>query len=181
MSSVTSIPPLRLIDPSDDPEHYEFLNGSWEKKQSVGREEHSRMDQVLYRLLNPIARQLGCKLRQEWTIVQGERKLVPDVTLSYPAPFYRVTAGYLAAPALLAVESRSQGQRLQVLVDKCLNDHHAMGTQYCWIIDIEQQNAYERNLAHRVAKPVSILTFEISEIHFELSVARLFQEFKNEE
>lgn len=177
MSSVAAIPPLRLIDPSDDPEHYEFLNGHWEKKESVGREEHSRMGRVMRYLLRDIARQLGSKVEQEWTVLGGERKIIPDVTLSLPAPLYKIADGYLVAPALLAVESRSKGQRLQKLVDKCIHEHHPMGTRYCWIIDIEKQVAYECHAERPEAVPVSALSFG-TEHSFSLPVDRLFEQFR---
>ena len=101
------------------------------------------MGRVISQLLRPFSKQLGCKLEQEWSVVLGGKKIVPDVTLSYPAPDYLVEDGYLVAPAFLVVESRSEGQRLQKLVDKCVQDPAPMGTPHCWLIDIQTEPAYE--------------------------------------
>ena len=176
MSSRLTIPPLHLLDASDNPEHYELLNGGWEKKESVGPFDHSAMDRAVYNLLRPFAKQLGCKLEQEWTVVLDGKKIVPDVTLSYPAPDYRIKDGYPVAPAFLVVESRSQGQRLQRLVDKCVQDHHAMGTPYCWIIDIESETGYECHRGQTTAQAVPVLT---AGPVISLTVDRIFTEFHN--
>jgi Uma2 family endonuclease len=146
MAANSSIPPLVLEDPRDNPEHYEFIRGHWLKKQSVGREDHSKLELLVTMLLTPIANRLQCQVFQEWTIVHGEEKFIPDVTFSFPG--WTTRDGYLVAPPFLAVETCSQGQRLKSLFDKCLLDYHRIGTPYCWVLDTEEQAAYE---CHRVA------------------------------
>jgi Uma2 family endonuclease len=134
-------PPLVLENPHDSPEQYEFVRGQWRKKESVGRGDHSDIEFVVLSLLRPIAQRLGARVKQEWTVAYGTEKIIPDVTFSFPNP--EIRDGYLVAPAFLAVESRSSGQRLKRLVDKCRLDHHRMGTPYCWILDTGEEAAYE--------------------------------------
>jgi Uma2 family endonuclease len=166
--------PLVLNDPHDNPEHYEFLRGRWSKKESVGRADHSDMEVVVSTLLRPIATSLNERVRHEWTIVCGSEKIIPDVTFSFPNP--EIHEGYLVAPALLVVECRSTGQKLKTLLDKCRLDHHRMGTPYCWIIDAEEECAYEchkeMNGMHRL---VDTLT---AGPDVSLSVAKIFEEFQ---
>lgn len=180
MSALTSLTPPVLADPYDDPEHYELLSNGWARKESVGREDHSTIGQVLYELLRPYAKRSKCKVKPEWTMVGSGRKIIPDVTLSYPAPHYLVDDGYLVAPALLAVESRSKGQRLRSLIDKCVNEHHPMGTPYCWIIDVEGQCAYE---CHKeVGKEIKVPTLTLASFSpaLSLSVSEIFKQFEED-
>ncbi|MGA8599313.1 MAG: Uma2 family endonuclease [Bryobacteraceae bacterium] len=170
------VPPLVLADPSDDPEHYEFLNGQWVKK-DVGRKEHSKMGRILFNLLLPFARQLNCALDTEWTIVQGRKKIIPDVTMSFPAPDYSMSDGYLVAPAMLVVETRSPRQRLSKLIDKCLNDHFGMDNRTCWIVDIEQELGYECKAETGQAVVVETLTAGPA---IRIPVASVFSAFDQE-
>jgi Uma2 family endonuclease len=166
--------PLVLEDSHDDPERYEFLRGYWSKKQSVGRADHSNMEAVISRLLLPVATSLKARVLHEWTVVYGLEKIIPDVTFSFPHPSIR--EGYLVAPAFLAVECRSAGQKLRTLVDKCRLDHHRMGTPFCWIVDVEEECAYECHKAmngmHRL---VDTLT---AGPDVSLAVREIFEEFK---
>jgi Uma2 family endonuclease len=96
------------------------------------------------------------------------------VTFSFSNP--EIREGYLVAPAFLAVESRSRHQRIKSLLDKCRVDHHRMGTPYCWIVDTEEEGAYEchkeMNGMHRL---VDTLT---AGPDISLSVAEIFKQFK---
>ena len=141
MAANVSIPPLVLDQPLDNPEHYEFIRGQWLKKQSVGRKDHSELELEITLLLLPIAKCLKSEVFHEWTIVHGQEKLIPDVTFSFPN--WTERDGYLVAPAFLVVETKSKGQRIATLFDKCVNDYHRIGTPYCWVIDREEQSAYE--------------------------------------
>jgi Uma2 family endonuclease len=71
----------------------------------------------------------------------GLRRSSP--TWPYSFKNLEIRQGYLVAPAFLAVESRSTGQRLKALLDKCRLDHHRMGRPYCWVIDAEEECACE--------------------------------------
>lgn len=168
-------PPLILPDATDDPEFYELLGSKWVRKESVGRKEHSKMGRILFGLLLPFAEQYDLMIETEWTIVQGERKIIPDVTVSRPQP--QIHDDYLVAPALLAVETRSRGQRLQTLIDKCLVDHHAMGTPYCWILDIDEELGYEchREIGKAVVAPT--LSLGNYSLPIELRVKNIFEAF----
>lgn len=97
MAANPALPPLVLENPHDDPEQYEFLRGQWRKKEAVGRADHSDIEFVVLSLLRPIAQRLGARVKQEWTVVQGAEKIIPDVTFSFPNP--GVCEGYLVAPA----------------------------------------------------------------------------------
>jgi Uma2 family endonuclease len=166
--------PLVLNNPHDDPEHYEFLRGRWSKKESVGRADHSDMEVVISALLRPIAASLNARVRHEWTVVYGPEKIIPDVTFSFPNP--EVHEGYLVAPAFLAVECRSTGQKLRMLLDKCRLDHHRMGTLYCWIIDAEEECAYEcHNGMNGMHRLVDTLT---AGPDVSLSVNEIFEAFQ---
>ncbi|HWF47183.1 MAG TPA: Uma2 family endonuclease [Bryobacteraceae bacterium] len=166
--------PLALNDPHDNPEHYEFLRGQWSKKESVGRVDHSDIEMIIWALLRPIAITLHARVAHEWTIVYGSERIIPDVTLSFPNP--EISDGYLVAPAFLVVECRSRHQRMRTLLDKCRLDHHRMGTPHCWIIDTEEECAYEchkeMNGMHRL---VDTLT---AGPDVSLGVADIFEEFK---
>lgn len=166
--------PLVLTDPHDNPEHYEFLRGHWAKKKSVGRADHSNIEIIIWVLLRPIAASLNARVIHEWTIVYGPEKIIPDVTFSFPSP--EIREGYLVAPAFLVVECRSAGQKLKTLLDKCRMDHHRMGTPYCWIVDTEEECAYEchkaMNGTHRL---VDTLT---AGPDVSLSVAEIFEQFR---
>jgi Uma2 family endonuclease len=154
MAANVSVPPLVLDQPLDNPEHYEFIRGQWSKKQSVGREDHSELELLITLLLQPVAKRLGSKVLPEWTIVHGDEKLIPDVTFSFPNRTTR--DGYLVAPAFLVVETKSKGQRLATLFDKCIHNYHRIGTPYCWVLDREERAAYEchREMAgaHRLVR-----------------------------
>jgi Uma2 family endonuclease len=167
-------PPLTLENPHDDPEQYEFLRGQWEKKESVGRGDHSDIELVVLSLLRPFAQRIGRRVKQEWTVVLGMEKIIPDVTFSFPNP--EIRDSYLVAPAFLVVESRSTGQRLKRLVDKCRLDHHRMGTPYCWILDTDEEAAYEchkeMNGMHRL---VDTLT---AGPDISLSTGEVFEQFR---
>jgi Uma2 family endonuclease len=168
-------PPLVLNSPLDNPEHYEFLRGCWSKKESVGRIDHSEIELILRALLQPFAEKLRARVIHEWTVVCGSEKIIPDVTFSFPDP--QIRDGYLVAPAFLAVESRSKGQRLKALLDKCRLDHHRMGTPYCWIIDTEEECAYE---CHKGMNGMHLLVDMLTAgPDINLSVAEIFNEFKN--
>jgi Uma2 family endonuclease len=152
MAANASVPPLVLDQPLDDPEHYEFIRGHGLKKLSVGREDHSELELQITLLLQPIAKQLKAKVLQEWTIVHGEEKLIPDVTFSFADR--KTRDGYLVAPPFLVIETKSKGHRLKTLLEKCVEDYHRIGTPYCWVLDSEEQAAYEchrdMNGAHRL-------------------------------
>ena len=168
-----SIPPLVLADPSDDPEHYELLNGRWMKK-AVGRKEHSKMGRILFSLLLPFAEKLNCALETEWTVIQGEKRIIPDVTMSYPAPDYAISDGYLVAPAFLVVETRSPGQRLRTLIDKCQVDHFEMGNSTCWIIDTEEEHGYQ--CQH--GAPPSVVEVLTAGSDIQIPVVSMFEAFR---
>jgi hypothetical protein len=112
--AIQSVPPLVLSDPTDDPERYEFLSGHWVKK-DVGRKEHSKMGRVLFELLQPFAEKLGCELELEWSVIKNGERIIPDITMSFPAPDFRVENDYLVALAFLVVKTRSRNQRLRSL------------------------------------------------------------------
>jgi len=63
------------------------------------------------------------------------------------------------------------------LVDKCTRDHDAMGTRYCWIVDIERRAGYECHLGHGEAAAVPLLA---AGDYFSLPVSQLFEEFDRE-
>lgn len=174
MAANPAPPPLTLENPHDDPEQYEFLRGQWEKKESVGRGDHSDIELIVLSLLRPFAQRIGARVKQEWTVVLGMEKIIPDVTFSFPNP--EIRDGYLVAPAFLVVESRSTGQRLERLVDKCRLDHHRMGTPYCWILDTDEEAAYEchkeMNGTHRL---VDTLT---AGPDISLSTGEVFEQFR---
>ncbi len=130
-----------LDQPLDNPEHYELIRGQWLKKDSVGRKDHSELELKITLLLQPLAKRLNSEVLHEWTIVNGSEKLIPDVTFSFPN--WTERDDYLVAPAFLVVETKSKGQRVQTLFDKCIKDYHRIGTPYCWVLDREEQAAYE--------------------------------------
>jgi Uma2 family endonuclease len=173
--AVNAMPPLVLESRLDNPEHYEFLRGRWAKKESVGRADHSTIELIIYEMLRPTAKSLGARVLLEWTVVHGQEKIIPDVTFSFPNP--QIRNGYLVAPAFLVVESRSKGQRLNTLIDKCLLDHHRMGTLYCWIVDSDEARAYECHHDMGGARQVETLT---AGPDVSLSVAAIFAEFEAE-
>ena len=181
MPTLINVPPPELVGPHDDLEHYEHLSAGWSKKESVGREDHSKIGQIVFDLLRAYAREHRCKLRQEWTVIGNGKKIISDVTLSYPFPKYITEDGYLIAPALLAVESRSKGQRLNALVEKCVEDHHAMGTRYCWILDTEERLAYECHAS--AGKEVIVQTLTLDDFQPALSIlaGEVFERFNAEE
>jgi Uma2 family endonuclease len=167
-------PPLVLEDPHDNPEQYEFVRGCWRKKESAGRADHSDIEFVVLSLLRPIAQRLGARVKQEWTVVHGPEKIIPDVTFSFPNP--EIRDGYLVAPAFLVVESRSSGQRLRTLIDKCRLDHHRMGTPFCWILDTDEETAYE---CHQDMKGMHRLVETLTAgPEISLSAAEVFSQFR---
>ena len=160
------------VDVDDDEEHYEFLHGQKIKKESVGRKKHSLLGEVLKRLLAPMAYAQKSIVVTEWTIMHGNEKAVPDVTVSFPD--WTEHEGYLVAPAFLVVESVSPGQRLPKLFAKCFDTYHPWGTPYCWIMDGEGE-AYEVHRDYNgLVRPVQTLTagpnisLELSTIMAEL-------------
>ena len=170
-----TIPPLVLTDPTDDPELYELLDGRWLKKESVGHIRHSRMCRILFDLLLPFCKRYGLAVEREWTVIRDGKKIIPDVTVSYPQP--QPQEGYLVAPAFLAVETKLPGQRLQKLINKCLIDHHSMGTPYCWILDIEEELGYECHCETGKAIVVPVLTLGNCQWPINLPVKTIFNAF----
>lgn len=171
--AIQSVPPLVLTDPTDDPERYEFLSGRWVKK-DVGRKEHSKMGRVIFELLHPFAETLGCELELEWAVVKNGERIIPDVTMSFPTPHFRIENGYLVAPALLVVETRSKNQRLRSLFDKCRNEHHRIGNSTCWIIDIDEELGYQYDLG---SVPASVDVLKCADI-IQLPVTTIFEAFR---
>ena len=125
----------------DDPEHYELLDGHMVRKESVGRKKHAQLARILRELLVPFQQRLGGTLESEWTILIGSDKLIPDVTFSSPNP--TLSDGYLVAPAFLVIETASKDQSLSSLFRKCRDKYHPYGTPYCWVINSEEEAAYE--------------------------------------
>lgn len=171
--AIQSVPPLVLTDPTDDPERYELLSGRWVKK-DVGRKEHSKMGRVLFELLQPSAEKLGCELELEWSVIKNGERIIPDVTMSFPAPNFRIENDYLIAPAFLVIETRSKNRRLRSLFDKCRNEHHRIGNSTCWIIDIDEELGYQYDLG---SAPASVDLLKCTDA-IELPVPSIFEAFR---
>ncbi len=138
-----------LVSPDafiDDPEHFEFLDGQMVRKASVGRKEHSQLERIIWTLLAPFREKLGGSLEMEWTILNGQDKIIPDVTFSFPDP--KISDAYLVAPAFLVVETCSKVQSLSSLLKKCRDRYHPFDTPYCWVIDLASAAGYECHKAN---------------------------------
>ncbi len=166
--------PATYVD--DDPEHYELLDGRMVRKASVGRKKHSRIDRIVWALLQESQQKLGGTLEMEWTMLNGAEKLIPDVTFSFPN--HQEFDGYLVAPAFLVVETSSQDQSLSSLFKKCREKYHFFGTPYCWVIDSQEEAGYECHKADNgLFRLVDVLTAgpEVS-----ISVSAIFDELKKQ-
>jgi Uma2 family endonuclease len=168
------VPPNLQID--DDTEHYELLNGRMVRKASVGRKKHSQVERIIWAMLEPYRQKLGGSLEMEWTMLNGPDRVIPDVTFSFPEP--KLSDGYLIAPAFLVVETASKDQSLSSLLKKCRDRYHPFGTPYCWVIDSEEEAAYECHKSDNgLFRLVDVLTAG-SEI--KVSVAEIFEELKKQ-
>ncbi len=166
--------PFEQLD--DDFEHYEVLDGCMVLKQSVGRKKHSQLGRIIRSLLVPFQQKLGGDLEGEWTMLNGPDKLIPDVTFSFPNP--TISDGYLVAPAFLVVETSSKDQSLSSLFRKCRDKYHVFGTPYCWIVDSEEEAAYECHKADNgLFRLVDTLT---AGPDVALAVSAIFNELKQE-
>ena len=100
-----------------------------------------------------------------------------QVSRNLPVGYLQLSRdGYLVAPAFLVVESRPKARGLKSLVDKCRLDHHRMGTPYCWIVDTEEECAYE---CHKAMNGMHQLVDTLTagpDIH--LAVAEIFNELR---
>ena len=171
MATKAAVPPLSAYDDSNDPEYFEFLDGRWIKKKSVGRRKHSQLNRIVRSALAPFAQKMNSVVEEEWTVMYGEEKAVPDVTFSFPS--YGEKDGYLVAPAFLVVESVSPKQRRTTLFDKCRQKYHVWGVPYCWILDPEEEAGYE---AHREMNGLFRLTDVLTAgPDIELAVADVFE------
>ncbi len=135
---------LPALGSYDNLDHYERIGGQLIKKESVGRKQHSQLERIVRDLLTPFTTKLGGIVEHEWTIQQGDDKLIPDVTMSFPE--YEENDGYLLAPAFLVVETSSKGQTPSLLAKKCRDHYHPWGTPYCWLIDTQKQAGFECHL-----------------------------------
>ena len=160
----------------DNPERYELLDGRRIRKASVGRLKHSQVERIVWELLKPYRQKVGGSLEIEWTMLNGQDKVIPDVTFSYPEP--KLSDGYLVAPAFLVVETASKDQSLTSLLRKCRDRYHPFGTPYCWVIDSDEEAGYECHKADNgLFRLVDVLT---AGPDINLPVNAIFDELKKQ-
>ena len=111
-------------------------------RRPVPKEEHAETQLLLTNLLVPVAKQVGGKALQEWSISDNEGHwLTPDVTVAPPG-YKRAKNNHLLIPAYLVVEVRSEDQSLKDLFEKRVQ-YQAWGTRFYWLIDPLEGACYE--------------------------------------
>ena len=123
-----------------DTSRYERTEGQLVERPLPSRR-HAEVQLNATILLRQIAKQLGIKDYQEWTLdeasVPEHDWMTPDVLVSLPGELKESRVGHLLPPAFLAVEVLSPGQTIPQMMKKARR-FLRWGVQHVWLIEPEQ-------------------------------------------
>lgn len=116
---------------------YERIEGQLVERPWPGSR-HSEVQENVWVLLKPLAKQLGMRTHLEWTLDEEDKSehdwMTPDVLVSMPGEYKRSAIGHLLPPAFLAVEVLSSGQTIPQMIKKAQR-FLRWGVQHVWLIE----------------------------------------------